>query len=287
MQTVRKPGLHLLLLVIISTHAFGRDFPQAFEVMDPLYGTEAGGNTLLPRTYTEIAYNNHLFVPGKDDSFNMGGLGSFTLLDLDSVFALNLYWGTYLLVGPVAADETPATVAEWWMSALQFEYGIVSAWNCAEAHLSMEYARTSQHPWRRAYSQVTTDALRLGITMGGMKWRAISTDLRLAVGYIDLFDFWQSSVPKPRTAWAASPAVRTEYRLTPGFSLFGKLQLDALVLREGGHDADFWAELGLEAGRGTGRLQFYLDYYHSNDSEELEQASSPAALFGLGFRLYG
>ncbi len=277
----------MLLLLGISTHAFGRDFPQAFEVTDPLYKTQVGDSTLLPRTYTEIAYNNHLLMSGKDDSFNVSGLASFTLLDLDSAFALNLYWGTYLLVGPVAADETPATVAEWWMNALQFEYGVVSAWNFAEAHVSLEYARTSQHPWRRAFSQVTTDALRLGVTLGGLRRGRFSSDFRITAGYIDLFDFWQSSVPKPRTEWVASSAVRTVYRLTPGFSLFGKLQLDALVLREGGFDADFWAELGIEAGRGSGRLQFYLDYYHSNDSEELEQGPNPASLFGLGFRLYG
>jgi len=274
-------------MVVMSAHAFGRDFPQAFEVTDPLYKAQIGDSTLLPRTYTEIAYNNHLFVPGKDDSFNVSGLGSFTLLDLDSVFALNLYWGTYLLVGPVAADETPATVAEWWMNALQFEYGVVSAWNFAGAHLSLEYARTSQHPWRRAYSQVTTDALRLGITLEGLRRGSFSSDFRLIAGYIDLFDFWQSSVSKPRTEWVASPAIRTAYRLTPGFSLFGKLQLDVLVLRKGGHDADVWAEMGIQAGRGAGRLQFYLDYYHSNDSEELEQGPSPAALLGLGFRVYG
>lgn len=287
MGTLRTPGLYFLLLLATSAYTFGRDFPQAFEVTDPLYGTEAGDGTLLPRTHAEITYNNHLFMSGKDDSFNVSGMASFTLLDLDSVFALNLYWGTYLLVGPIAADETPATVAEWWMNALQFEYGIVSAWNFSGTHLSLEYARTSQHPWRPAFSQVTTDALRVGVTRGGLRSGNFSFDFRITAGYIDLFDFWQSSVPKPRTQWVASPAIRTVYRLIPGLSLFGKLQLDALVLREGGHDADMWAEVGIEAGRGAGRLQFYLDYYHSNDSEGLEQGPSPATLFGLGFRLYG
>ncbi len=287
MESIRKSVFHALLLFVVSTVAFGRDFPQAFEVTDPLYESQSGDSALLPRSYVEIAYNNHLFLPGKDDSFNVSGLGAFTLLDLDSRFALNLYWGTFLLVGPVAAGETPATVAEWWMNGLQFEYGLVSAWNCSGAHLSLEYARTSQHPWRHAYSQVTTDALRLGITLESLKQGNFSADLRLAAGYLDLFDFWRSSVPKPRTEWVASPAVRMKYRLAHGFSLFSKLQLDALVLRSGGFDADYWAELGWEAGCGSSRLQLYLDFYSSNDSEQLEQGPSPATLLGLDFRLYG
>ena len=266
--------------------AFCRDFPQPFEVADPLYGSAPSESGWMPRGYTELIYCTHLLRSSPEDSFDVRALSSFTLLDVDSRFALNLYWGGILLVGPLAEGETAATMMQWWMNANQFEYGLAAGAGLGVLDLSFEYSRTSQHPWRGDYSQVTTDALKWGLTLPELRAGLFEFDLRCFAGYVDLFDFWKSSVPKPRTIWIASPAARISLHAMPGISLFVRCQADLLLLRGGGTDADLWAEFGIRTGRGTGRAEFYLDYFGSGDTEELDKGPAPSSLLGLGFRLY-
>lgn len=286
---MRKAWLFLPLWAAISMAyaavAFGRDFPQPFEVSDPLRDSSPSESSWMPRGYAELAYSSHLLRAGPDDSFDVRALTSFTLVDVASAFALNLYWSGILLVGPLAEDDTAATVAEWWMNANQFEYGLVAGADLDFAHLSFEYSRTSQHPWRSGFSQVTTDALKASLALPGIESGAFVADLRCEVGYVDLFDFWKSSVPKPRTRWIASPALLLSRKRVAGVSPFLKLQLDTLLLRGGGADADFWAELGVRTGRGEARAEFFLDCCASNDTEEMVAGASPALLLGFGFRL--
>ena len=104
-------------------------------------------------------------------------------------------------------------------------------------------------------------------------------------GYVDLFDFWESSVPKPRTLWVISPGLWATFPLIEGLSLFSELNLDLLLLRGGGIDANLWVQTGLMIGRGASRFQLFLEYVHSGDTEESVNGPTPVDLLGWGFRL--
>lgn len=271
-------------IVIASAAVYCRDFPEPFPALDPLYGSAPAG-AFIPDGHAEFAYVSHTFAASSADTFDVRSLVSFPLVRVGDAFALGMRWGAYILVGPIGPGETAATVAEWWMNAAQYEYGLSAAFGFFRTHLILEYSRTSQHPWRSAYSQVTTDAIKSGIALPTIQSGRATVDVRFVGGYVDLFDFWKSSVPKPRTSWVLSPAARVSYRLRNALSLFGKFEADGLFLRSEGTDADFWGELGLEIGGARPRLELYLDGFFSNDTEELADGPSRAALLGYGMRL--
>jgi hypothetical protein len=102
---------------------------------------------------------------------------------------------------------------------------------------------------------------------------------------VDLFDYWQSAVPRPRTAWIASPAAELAWRRVAGPSPYAKAQADLLLLRRGGASADLWAELGVAVGPEEASLRLFIDLFLSEDTEELRGKAAPASLAGFGLRL--
>lgn len=272
---------------LAAAAVWARDFPEPFPALDPLYaGTEESGLRLAPgEGYSEAAYVPHSISGSDDDTFEVRGLGSFTLLRYGAGFAVGVRFGSYILVGPIGEGESAPTVAEWWMNAAQYEYGATVAAGAGPAHVILEYSRTSQHPWRARFSEVTTDAVKAGVSVPRLRAGPFRADLRIEAGYVDLFDFWKSAVPKPRAEWVASPAALLSLPLIRGVSVFAKVQSDLIILRSGGSAADLWAESGLSFGSGSGAAQVFLDYYSSADTEELRDGPSRASLVGIGFRL--
>ncbi len=275
-----------LMMLLVADSVLARDYPQALPAVDPLFGVEQGDALLLPRGYAEIAYNYHTFLWSNEDVFDLSALGSFTVLQLGGLFAVGLFYGSYLLVGPLATGDTAATVAPWWMNAVQFEYGLFLAVDIFGFHLLLGYGRTSQHPLRPAYSEVTTDTVLAGVAAPPIRFSQMELALWMRAGLIDLFDFWQSTVSKPRAVGVAAGAGSWQVSIWPWLRLFAGIDLSLIVLRAGGLDLDIWAETGVILGEETTRLKLYLEYFHSGDTEELRGRITPADLLGLGFRLY-
>jgi len=265
--------------------AWGRDFPEPIFVLDPLLCVRGEGFSFLSSGYGEVSHNNHIFLGTGDDTFDLNALGAYTLFSLGEHFGLNVYYGTFLYVGPLKEGDTPATIAPWWMNAVQFEYGLIAAFNLSGFHFLLEYSRASQHPIRGQFSEVTTDAIKVGVVTPVLRHHSLSSIYWIRTGSVDLFDFWKSTVPKPSALWVVSPACYSELGLFQGLSLFLDISLDAYFLRKGGMDADIWLESGLLLGTLPARLQLFLEYYHSGNTEEKAGVESPADLLGLGFRL--
>jgi len=272
---------------LVGAAAWARDFPDSFAALDTLYAPAPdGGLSFFPGGSGEFAYVSHALRRSDEDSFDVRGFLAFTLLRAGDSFALGARWGSVVLVGPIGPGETAPTVAEWWMNAAQYEYGLSAAvGGPGEAHFLAEYSRTSQHPWRDEYSEVTTDAVKAGVSVPGVRIGHLLADFRLVAGYVDLFDFWKSAVPRPRTAWVAAPAAELSWRRARGPSPYAKAQADLLLLRRGGASADLWAELGVAVGPEEGGLRLFIDLFLSEDTEELRGKAAPAALAGFGIRL--
>jgi hypothetical protein len=285
-----KKGNRLMIIFISvcilfpSVSLWARDFREPVDTLDPLHSIHDESELLLPHGCGDVTYNDHMIIQSPQDSFDIRALCSFTLCQVHSVFALNIYYGVYLLVGPLEEGENPATIMEWWMNAAQYEYGLIGAFDLYDFHILFEYARTSQHPLRSGYSQVTTDVLKTGVAFPLLSSGMFNIHGIFRTGYVDLFDFWESSVDKPRTVWVFTPTIESHYGVTDFLSFYIRLDTDIILLRKGGTDIDFWAEGGILIGNADTKLLLFIEYFHSQDTEELRNETCPVDLLGLGFR---
>ncbi|RPJ04222.1 MAG: hypothetical protein EHM28_13830, partial [Spirochaetaceae bacterium] len=177
------------MCILIQLPLAGKDFQEPLEVIDPLYPDAKDSSGFLTYGYCDIS-NTWYVVMNDSSSYYNRVLGAFTLLDINNDFALNAYYSTYLLVGPVLPGETPATAAEFWMNAVQFEYGFTGAARVLGWDIIFEYSRTSQHPLKSEYSQVTTDVLKTGFVAPRLILDNIMAIFWFRTGFVDLFDFW-------------------------------------------------------------------------------------------------
>lgn len=283
-----KKTLATFIFLLTSFFSAARDFKEPPAVFDPLsYQREDA--FLLNYGYGDIKINIHSFKGSEYDNSDIRALCAFNLVSLESLFAINLYWSVYLLIGPVAPSETPATIAAFWMNAAQYEYGLTAAFNLAGMHILLEYSRTSQHPVagrEMYYSEVTTDVLKTGVVVPPIKWQEFSVQTYFRTGYVDLLDFWQSSVPKPRALWIFSPSVSAYYSINEFVSVFFQCEPDLLILRQGGTDIDLVTETGFEFGSGSTKLRLYLEYFHTGDTEEVLGIVWPTDFLGWGVHFY-
>lgn len=267
----------IILFLFSTMDSHGRDFHEPGRALDPFHGF-----------YAKVEYNNHLFSSSDHDSFDLNTLVAATLWDWKEVLAVKLYYGSYLLVGPVAAGDTAPSIAAWWMNAVQFEYGLIGGFNLRNMGLpalrvTLEYGRTSQHPFRAGYSEVATDILRGGVLFPQIEFNGFGLRSSLHAAYIDLFDMWQSVLPKPRTKFLINPCMELDLPLTSNLALYSETNIDFNILRNGSIDVN-WRSL---AGLKSGGLLLYTGVYISPDSEEVKNTVTPVRLFGLGFRLSG
>ena len=281
---VRIIFLSGMICMISIFPAAGRDFLEAMSVSDPLTAVTEEPVALFPTGYGEFAYINHMFISSEEDVFYFGVLGSFTAFNLFNTFAAGGYYSCYNLIGPFKEGDPIVNIGRWWMNAVNFEYAITAAVNILSFHLTLEYARTSQHNFTPTYSEVSTDRLKSGIVFPEMTFVDLSLLISISGSYVDLFDFWESVLPKPRIEWIMAPQVLAKYKLNQYISLFLRFNLDWNFLRKGGMDASPYLESGVILGKYSSRFEFFLEYYQTADTEELLYNVAPATLLGLGFR---
>jgi hypothetical protein len=302
MERSARVRLTLIAICLLVPALFGdaRDFPEPLPVYDPLLTTEPDRGL---GAYADLRFHHHSISASEIDLFDFGMTAAFAPLSVGPEgggrFAFGVAAGTYLLVGPVAADEEAFSVAEWWMNAVQYEYGLYAGYRLAHLELLgpvdllAEYSRTSQHPLRSGFSQVASDVLGIGAALPRVvrDWGAIETSIRGA--YIDLYDFWQSPLPEPRTRWRLTAAARVE-RIIPALlrrrsgnepRLFVDGELSALRLRGGGWDMVPRLRAGVLFPVNRSRYAVYARLYRSGDTEQLENERSPAFLAGFGVRM--
>ncbi len=198
--------------------------------------------------------------------------------------------------GPVNEDDTPgAEAAQWMMNAAQFEYGFIGTWDLktSTAHRTVligEYSRRSYHPFRSGFDDPAADIVRGGIALMGVRFPReprLRLDTMVRLGWVELYDFWGApGIADPRALYTLNIALEQHYEIyRPAITLFNGIMVDVQRLRAGGVAYDLTVEAGLRLGRGAGRVELYLEAYHTDDTEQLKDRAAPATLFGYGLRM--
>ena len=117
----------------------------------------------------DLEYGDYALSHDDFDSFYLAVDANPVFFRIGERLALGCYFASILMCGPVPEEDTPANIAAFWMNSVQFEYGLretVAPFSGGRQglHLTLEYARTSQHPLRPLFSEVASDILRLGLT---------------------------------------------------------------------------------------------------------------------------
>lgn len=293
-QQKRSFRLSLLLLFLLSipSHLFARDFPDPIPVFDALDGIQPNASPILPSSFLQLRYDNFALLPSETDDFHIQVLGSFGLFQYQGIFALKLSYGTVLIVGPLAAGDTPASTAEWWMNSVQFQYGIYGAMNLRGFHILSEYSRQSNHPLRikrtnsESFENPASERIVTGIVLPPLEMESISCTFYYRTGFVDLFDYWKAKdIPEPRTFWLHRLGFEAVYYITPNVEGFLAPVIDLLALREGGWDIAWKLDVGFALNSGSQKLKLFLTAVWNNDTEEIVEKSTPIRLVGLGFSL--
>jgi hypothetical protein len=291
-----KPRLLVLFaLLALPSLAPCKDFPEPVLAADSLAAASRPG--LSPGMGASFEYGNYVAAHDDVDSFYFRLSASPVLLDVGEAFALGATFESVLMCGPIGPGETAVNAAAFWMNATQFEYGLYASsalpgLGRAGPHLLAEYSRTSQHPMRPAYSEVSADILMLGLALPrlslGPDRGAGSTELLSYVraGYRDLFAFWQSALPKPRVSWVLKPAAELQVRLTGALFAVARAYPELFIDRyTGGPDANLFAEAGLAVERGADSSELLFTVYETRDSDLLRAGPHPTFEAGLALRL--
>ena len=318
-----KPRVAVLvaaLLLVAIAQLPARDFPEPLALSDPWLAIAAGSLSrigtrlpllLAPAAYGEIAYHDYTFLDGPHDSFSVRTRVGGVPVAFGPV-ALWVYWSSFLLVGPIEPTDDAASIAEWWMNAVQFEYGLIAAVHLAQPFrsITLEYGRTSQHPLRSGYSEVSSDVISAGVWMetlrisrhcddaGALLHGQTTIDLGLRASWINLYDFWESELLRPRTRVRIAAPVELVLDLVEiggamlQVVLAGEPRL--LILRTGevqpGTDLDplvqmeVEAEIGLRV-RGRARWEVVVELYSTQDTEQRRTEPSPLTTLGIVARI--
>ena len=317
----RIAALAAALLLAATVPLAARDFPEPPELSDPwLAITAAAGASptdtrppllLAPAAYGDLAYHGYTFLDGPHDSFSVRTRVGGVPVAFGPV-ALGLYWSSFLLVGPIEPTDDAASIAEWWMNAVQFEYGLIAAVRLPRPFrsITLEYGRTSQHPLRSGYSEISSDVVSAGVWLETLRVGGLcddivarphgqtTIDLGLRASWIELYDFWESDLLKPRTRLRIAAPVEIVVDLIE----IGGAKLQAvlageprlLFLRsdevEPGTDLDplvqmeLDAELGLRV-RGRAKWEVAVELYSTHDTEQRRTEPSPLTTLGIVTRI--
>jgi hypothetical protein len=279
--------LAIVLAAIGSSSLSAKNFPLSLLVVDPLAAAwEPGIPAGLGGSFE---YGNYLFSHDDVDSFYLRSSISPVIAKVGENFALGGHYETDLFCGPVAADETAVNIADFWMNAFQFAYGLYTAYRLPGPlglDLIAEYSRSSQHPLRPAYSQVAADILMCGVALPRLESDGISASAYLRAGYRDLFGFWQSSMPKPRISWVMEPEAEVRYSLSGSLSLVARANPELFIDRYTNcFDANFFAEAGFALAKGELDDEFLFTFYSTRNSDLLLNVAHPTFEAGLSVRL--
>lgn len=282
-----------LLFLLLPAGIHGWDFMERPVAVIP--GPAPAAWAVGAAGYYHTAYRNYAFRNTELDQFHVEIYGHQSLLDI-TPFRLGVFFSTIMVNGPVNEGDTPgAEQAQWMMNAAQFEYGFIGTWdlNTPTAHRTVligEYSRRSYHPFRSGFDDPAADILRGGIGMMGIRFPReprLRLDGMVRVGWVELYEFWGApSIPDPRALYTMNIALEQHYEIyRPAITLFNAVMVDVLRLRSGGFATDFTIETGLRLGRGAGRVELYVEAFHTDDTQQAKDRVAPATLFGYGLRM--
>ena len=273
------------LIVLPGSPLFGNDFPEPLRIDDPLLIPETRDEALAGG-YSELAWNYHALASTDNDRWNLHTTSSYTPLRLANDFALALYYGAWTLVAPTLPSDAASNAIGLRLAALEFDYGLTAAARLGPLHLTMEYSRTSQHPWVARFSQVSTDSVKLGLVLPQLQCGDFNSDWFLRGGLVDLFDFWHSVLPKPRLDGKISLGTELDYQVLPWLSLIGNGSADWNFTRSGSSDFSGQGEAGCRFSTGPAGFDLYLEISATPDSEEILHQATPQTLAGFGLRFF-
>lgn len=255
---------------------------------------EPESSAILPGGISDFGYHTYVFVDGPHDLFSLRQRTAVAFVATSSL-GLTGYYDTYLLIGPVTPGEDAFSIAEWNMNAVQFEYGVIAATRVGRSHVAFEYGRTSQHPLRGGYSEVSADIVELAVYCPERHVGRSAWAVGVRAAWLDLFDFWQSPLLAPRTAMRFELAIE-------GAAAMGLLGIDAvwrlwprlIVTRAEGAwpyahiepraQAELDAEVGVRIS-GRSAVEVLLELYATADSEQLRGDPAPLTTFGIALRM--
>lgn len=251
----------------------------------------------------QSSYHANVFASTEIDRFQVNAVAHHGIVDVAPA-RVSAFYSTHMLNGPVNAGDSPgAEAAQWMMNAIQFEYGFLGSWDLtrrrpARTAVVAEYSRRSYHPLRSGFEEPAADVLRAGIVARGVPgplFEAVTTDWAARFAWAELYEFWGApGIEQPRARYTlhlgVEAAVETGVPEVQGFLL---AMPDVILLRQGGVSVDVALQggvrLGAASGRGAssgrsgGRLELFIDYYRSADTEQRVDPT-PAELFGYGVR---
>ena len=253
------------LLIFNNTDIYSRDFPDPVGVYapPPSNGQVSG---LLPGFYGMLQHSRYMILHDEWDSWYFRTIAAPIFWEARNGLNIGGRFGTVLSAGPVREGQTPASISEFWLNSVQFEYALHTLFPIGSGIKGIiEYARTSQHPFKSEFSQTASDQVNLILmipSIGLIRPYRIETYIRL--GYADLFDFWKSKLPKPKTMFAATPMI-----ICKSDHVYVWLSPDILFQRNGGTAIDFYSEAGVFLTRGNNRVELFIECYFSKNSEIL------------------
>ncbi|MEX2442676.1 MAG: hypothetical protein WD492_03660 [Alkalispirochaeta sp.] len=249
--------------------------------------------------FAQSTYHANIFLDTEIDRFQVGAYAHHGIVDVPRG-RVGLFYSTYMLNGPVNPGDSPgAEAAQWMMNAVQFEYGFVGTYEVTpnrplRAALVAEYSRRSYHPLRSGFEDPAADILRAGVVLRdvtGPGSDRLTTDWAARFSWSELYEFWGApGIDQPRALYTVHLGVEAtvETRLA-AVKLFAVGMPDVILLRDGGVEVDLALQGGVRLGSGigsaggAGRVELFLDYYRSDDTEQRVEAS-PAELLGYGIR---
>jgi hypothetical protein len=273
-----------------------RDFPQPITMGDPFSVASQPG--LLPGGRADVGFHHYTFLKGRHDLFSLRQRTSIGLFASDTV-AASVYYHNFLLIGPIHPGETPFSIAEWNMNALQFEYGVAVGLRTPQNHrFALEYGRTSQHPFRGGYSEVSLDIVEASfyhrpVLLGGSgPCGQIDAGVRLA--YVDLYDYWGSPLSAPRARFRLEIPIESSWDLNGGTNLVARAWPRLLFMRG---ERAWWyanidppvqieidAEIGVRLERVSG-IELLVEYFFTRDTEQVSGEPAPLRTLGLIARI--
>ncbi|ADN01563.1 hypothetical protein [Spirochaeta thermophila] len=278
----------ILLLFLLTIPLTARDFPQSILTIHPFPDTYT--SPLLPHGTLRLWYETYTLKESPTDSFHIGISGAATPLAWRNLIALRIYFDSILVVGPLAPGDEPASVMEWWMNAVQYQYGALLGVRLSPLVLAAEYSRMSFHPlrWRIRddlhLTDPATDRLGLLITtppLSPLPWLTIIPSLRAA--YVDLFDYWQAhGLPEFREDAYLRAGLLLTLPLHPLIHPYLETWNDLLLFPDTtGYAARF--ETGILLPSPAGGLRLHLVTNTFSDTQEVEEGPFPMTTAGFGF----
>ena len=276
-------GILPLLLLASCLPVRGIDFPDQSDIpfREEEVSAISGKTALLPRISGSLSYES---VITRDDTqvFNLRCGIYGTAVQYDTI-GLGFFFDSILLAGPVKGTETPASAAEFWLNAVQYEYGIESRIRLEDWDLSAGYSRSSLHPLRAGFAETAYDVLKAGAVLPAVRTGGILARFSLHGGYHTLFDFWKSRLPRYRVQYSLAPRIYLETR-TPS-TVYARFEPTLFFLGSGDAGYDVFCETGLQLNGTGGAASFYLWFRFCDDTELLAESRDRCAVTGLGVRI--